>query len=725
MHSRAATHPHRRRRRRQALGAGLLLIALPAALPLLLWLLSFAYPFPDAELLARPPSRAFFDRDGNLLRLELGWHDCWLLPVDLDAISPHLVAATLAAEDRRFWQHAGIDWLAVGRAVRANLAGRRVASGASTLSMQLARLAVPGEPPGWRRKFKQTARAIDLERRFAKEWILEQYLNHAPYGGNLVGAEAAARHYFGKPARDLTLPEATLLAGLPQRPATLRPDRHPAAARRRQRYVLNQLAKHRPDLKLDPHTLATLPLELATPDRRARLFPAREPHFCRLAGRQTSAATIHTALDSQLQTILRTALAAQADHLAGVADGAAVVIENQGGLVRGLVGTLDFAALPAGQVDAANARRSPGSALKPFLYLAALDRGLIVPNTRLDDHEMAMPNYRPGNFDGHFRGQVRAVDALTQSLNTPAIRLLRELGPEEFLATLRQCGLRTLDRDAGEYGLALALGGGEVTLLELANAYAGLARGGHFHAWSCLDEPPPTPASSHPFAPDAVWLLNDILANLPLPGAAGLPLAWKTGTSNGLRDAWCIAFNRDVTIAVWLGNKDGTAAANLVGASAAAPVVANLFLALYRATPPPPVQAAATGLQAIAVCARSGLATTISCTTTEPAWRPADVLLRQCRLCRPQAAAELAPSPTPPIHLLSPAATTYIATDGTLELPVRTTAAGPATWFLDGRLWRRETGDFHATFPLGTHTLTRAATPTQPALSVTFRIAEP
>jgi penicillin-binding protein 1C len=752
--------------------------------------------FDENSLLAQRPSRVFTDRHGMVLRAELGDHDAWQISVPLTDISPQVAQAIVAVEDQRFWNHQGVDWLAVARAFFSNLRHGRIVSGASTLSMQLARMAKP-EPRSYATKLRQTYKALDLERRHNKQWILENYLNRAPYGGNLIGIEAAARCYFRKPASELSFDEATLLAGLPQRPSSLRLDRHPQAARERQKHViqcllengmlaaersqetiLSRLPATQPSDVAPPETLSKPPSEPHGPeseckgatspasadDRKRRAssptspdksrnrlgFPMSERHFCELAARESTASRVRTTLDPRLQSLTRQALRAQVETLAGVADGAAVIIENRTGAVRSLIGTLDFDAPENGQVNAACAKRSPGSALKPFIYLLALEGGLIVPETLVDDRPLVLKDYRPNNFDGSFSGTVSAREALTRSLNTPAVRLLRSLGPDYLLKSLRRCGIRSLDRGAEYYGLSLALGGGEVTLLELTNAYAGLARGGAFEPCHFTEKPETGfAAAQHGEELEAhgaclpkslqirrgsVALLADMLSTYPLPGCPAIPLAWKTGTSNGFRDAWCLGFNAEYTVGVWLGNKSGKASTALVGLNAAAPALASILQSIYRDRQPPPVQQNLAGVVPVTLCLESGLRAGPQCQQKTLKLAVQGIPLRLCGLPHQReqagkpvtARAERGEHATPATkpRILTPEPRTYWreVSGSSVALPLSTVADRECSWFIDGRYDGRHQKPFSRSFDSGTHQITCVCTTTGLADHVTISV---
>ncbi len=540
-----------------------------------------------------PPALAgtvLLDRDGLPLRVRLSADDRDLRPVDIASVSPWVVQALVAAEDQRFFRHPGIDPLALARALRQNLLYRRRVSGASTLSTQVVRLAEP-RPRTPRTKLIEAVKALDLEQRQDKQAILGQYLDRAPFGGTLHGIESAARSYFDKSAADLTLAEAALLAGLPQAPSRLRPDRHPDAAGRRMRYVLDRMVAN----GFITHAQRTQALrQPLLPPALSRPFHA--PHFCDLVllRHPETTGTLRTTLDSGLQQAVEAIVARHLRDLSRdrVTDVAVVVLEVETGAVRALVGSPDYHhRAHHGMVNSALALRSPGSTLKPLIYGLALEQGLLTPGALLDDSPMILRDTTFANFEPSFRGEVSVRDALVLSLNIPALRVTSRVGLRETLDLLHALGLATLDRPVESYGLGIALGGGEVRLLDLVNAYACLARGGRHRPYHLLEGEADTEAEFRVFSPETAFLLADMLGgserSLDLFGHVGdarLPrLAWKTGTSSGLRDAWTLAWNPDFVVGVWLGNHDGAGSPALVGARAAAPLAGDIFRHLGRA----------------------------------------------------------------------------------------------------------------------------------------------
>ena len=542
-------------------------------------------PFPEADLARLPAAVVLADRTGEPLRLKLaaGGYDC--RPGYVPDPAHWIGKAIVAAEDQRFWRHPGVDVLALARAVADNVAlGRRV-SGASTISTQVIRLAQPRRRT-LGTKCVEAFRALQLERRYDKQTILGMYLDRAPFGGNLVGIEAAARHYFAKRPADLSLAEAALLAGLPQSPSRLRPDRHLARARQRQAYVLERMEACGMITTDERAAAQAQPLAF---QRAPRPFAA--PHFCEMVGvpaRTADGAPLRTTLDLRQQRLAEDVLARHLQH-SPINSGAIVLLEVRTGAVRALVGSPDyFARETAGQVNGATARRAAGSTLKPFAYALALDRGLITPGMMIPDIPTRYRDLDPRNFSPEYRGLVSVRDALMLSLNLPAIEVEKRVGQERFWSTLRALGLGTIDQPAAHYGLGLVLGNTEVRLLDLANAYACLARGGVWFPPRLLENSRP-PAGRELFSPEACWLVAEMLSGeertMDIAGHAAdvrlPPMAWKTGTSAGLRDAWTVAWNPDYVIGVWLGNADGSPADELVGRLSATPIAWEVFRQLY------------------------------------------------------------------------------------------------------------------------------------------------
>ncbi|MCB1057707.1 MAG: penicillin-binding protein 1C [Acidobacteria bacterium] len=549
--------------------------------------LDHLFPFPFGRL-ERPAATVVEDREGEALRLFLPSDQRWRLPVTYDEMPEELRRAIIASEDQRFYEHPGVDPVAVARAAFDNLRARRVVSGASTLSMQIARMADPA-PRTLGSKLSEAFRALQLERRFSKRELLELYLNLAPYGGNLEGVGAAARFYFGKPVDRLALGEIALLVALPRSPTAFDPAQHPEAARQARDTVLRQLA----DRGTFSEQAVAEALRVPVPAAR-RPVPFAAPHFARyvasLGGRREGA-RIRTSLDRGMQTIAEAKLAAHIGRLRpeGIDNGAVLVVDNATRQVLAWVGSAGFGEdRYQGQVDGVLAKRSPGSTLKPFLYGAAFDGGKVVPATYLLDIPTDFAGYVAENYDGLYRGRVEAQQALLESLNAPAVRLLASVGVQPFLELLQHGGAKSLDRPAGRYGLPLILGSGEMTLFELVQLYTALADDGLSRPVTWSADARNEPGGERLMSEEAAWWVTELLLKVERPHLAGAwqltrnapAVAWKTGTSYGHRDAWAVGYSRRLTVGVWVGNFDGRARHGISGAGHAAPLLFDLFRAL-------------------------------------------------------------------------------------------------------------------------------------------------
>lgn len=550
------------------------------------------------------------DRYGLPLRLRTAGAE--VLPVKLQDVSPWLVLATVAAEDKRFFSHPGVDLRAAARAVWQNSKSGRTVSGASTITQQLARALEP-RPRTMLGKLSEMFSALRLEAAHSKEEILEGYFNGVSYGPRLTGAEAAARDYFGLPARDLSLAQAALLAGLPKSPVNYDPRRNPKAAFARQKLILRRLL----DLCLaDEENYRLAAAERVTVRPREEAFEA--PHFTRYVLSHSAGGKVRTTLDSRVQA---EAAAALRNHLAGlsashhVTNGAALVLDNATGDILAWVGSNDFFdERDAGQVDGVTALRQPGSALKPFLYALAFAKGARTSDLIDDSPMYAAGGHAPLNYDKTYHGKVRLREALACSYNVPAVRLAQRLGPAAFLAELRGFGFDSLDKPADHYGEGLALGNGEVRLMELAGAYAALARGG---IWlpSRWDTAAPGGAARRAIGRTEAYLVTSVLsdnaARSPAFGpnsAFNLPFdfAAKTGTTKDYRDNWAAGYTPEWTAAVWAGNFDGSPMRRVSGISGAAPVLKEIALTMRRLYGSTPFQRPP-GIRTVRVCPASGL----------------------------------------------------------------------------------------------------------------------
>ncbi len=570
-----------KRRRQKSFGQGRLaarrlacaLACAAMAAPLLWFGAARLLPFPNHLLLRPSQNLRLLDRDGNLLRrtLSVDGLDTYWLP--LAECGDWSAAALLSIEDQRFYLHSGVDPGAVVRAFGQNLRNRRVVSGASTISTQLIRLVEP-RPRTFSSKVVEAFRATQLELRYDKEFILEQYLNRAPFGGNRKGLATAARRYYGKEARHLAAGEAALLAGLPQSPSRFRPDRHAELAEQRRETVLRRMREEK--------VLETMPwLEFGP---RWRPPPLRAPHFTdwllrRHRGRDGD---LTTTLDSDLQSRLEQVVAAaRQDPLYRELDGIGlVVIEPATGAIRAWVGGWDYAHPQHGQVDCVTRPRAPGSTLKPLAYALAMQQGWLTPKTMLVDRAMAYADYRPRNMSRQADGKVTARDALVRSLNLPAIALVERIGLPDWFELLGQAGIGLPAAVPANAGLGSVIGGGlEVSLLELTAAYSAFANRGVLVAPRGVEQ---EKVETLPlFHPGVAWWITDILSGRErdfslyghLAETERPALAFKTGTSNGHRDGWAVGWNGDWLIGVWLGRMDNRAVHGLAGASHAVPML--------------------------------------------------------------------------------------------------------------------------------------------------------
>ena len=593
-----------------------------------------AYTFaPKPDLYAHTSfSTLAMDRHGKPLQLTPAADGRYRLFTPLADIAPAAIEATLLYEDRDFHNHAGVSLEALARAAWTTYVRRERRVGGSTITMQLARLRfrfATRTPLG---KLRQVVQALQIERHYDKEEILEAYLNLAPYGGAIEGLGTASRIYFDKPAAALNLGEALALAVIPQNPVA----RFPAAPGGREallaaRERLLGSWRRRADIAEDESTTTATSLLALTPRFRSpTALPRRAPHFVRDHLPPTGKARVRTTLDLSLQTMMETRLR---DHVQrhrrdGIHNAAALLLDHRAAQVLALAGSAAFLdAAIAGQVNGVTARRAPGSTLKPLLYGLALEAGLLHPMSLLKDAPRRFAGFTPENFDRGFLGPVFARDALIHSRNVPTVTTLARFGVGRFRDWLAQAGVARL-RPADDYGLALALGGAEVTMIELARLYAMLATGGQLRNMNTVlgQESPAAPARL--MSAEAAFLTLDALFDVPRPGVPGLfpdrqpAVAWKTGTSFGFRDAWSIGVFDRYTLAVWVGNFDGSPNPAFVGRTAAAPLFFGIADSLPRSVlqPQRPAPAPTLNLRRVAVCAPTGDLPGPHCPRTARSW---------------------------------------------------------------------------------------------------------
>lgn len=527
------------------------------------------------------------DRNGKLLRPFITKDGYWRLPVTSAEVDPRFLQMLITYEDKRFYEHGGVDPWALARAAWQALTAGRIVSGGSTLTMQVARLLEPRPGRRLSDKLAEMIRAVQIEQRLSKQQILDLYLTLAPYGGNIEGTRAASLAYFGKEPRRLSTAESALLVALPQAPETRRPDRHPQRAATARNRVIARLAN---DGLVNTDQAEAASLEEAPKGRLA--FPMFAPHVAeRLAKQAPPGSVQQTSIERELQSALETLARERALAIGSGVAAAILVADNQTGEIRAHVGgTGYFDAIRAGQMDLASAIRSPGSTLKPFIYGLAFEDGVVHPETLIDDRAIRYGAYAPENFDDSFHGTVTVRTALQQSLNVPALQILNVVGPDRLSARLTNAGVKlVLPENAGP-GLAVGLGGAGVRLTDLTALYVALARGGEpvKLSWQMEERRNAVPLRRL-FEPPATWMIGDVLKGAPTPqNALGGQIAFKTGTSYGYRDAWAIGYDGTTTIAVWVGRPDGAAVPGVVGRLAAAPILFEAFQRLGPSRKPFP-----------------------------------------------------------------------------------------------------------------------------------------
>ena len=580
---------------------------------LILVALAYVVPLPDRDT---GWSTVVEYRDGKPAYVFLAPDDKWRLQTELEGVDPKFVDSLVALEDKRFWSHHGVDPIAVVRAAWSDVTQARRVSGGSTLSMQLARLLEP-RARTIPNKLADMFRAVQLDMRLPKREILAEYLSRTPYGENVEGIEAASWSYFGHGPQHLTPLEIATLLAVPQGPARYAPS--PAnrdRLRARRDAILDKLiaagvfdpvdavaARADADMDAPPDHLRPMPREAA---HAAIWLHEHHPGMLR----------IRSTLDAGAQALVDREVKLRAPELQrhGIFGGAVVVVDHRTREVVALAGNLDFAdALHGGQIAMFDHARSPGSALKPFLYAYAIDHGLALPEYLVPDVPMQYGTYRPRNFDGNWSGLVTLKDALAKSLNLPFVELLQQVGIEQFVAALAEGGVSEARAAPGQYGLSMIIGGIEVTPLELAGLYAALAEDGGYAPlrFTALDLPRvPEPL----FGRGASFLTRQALSLKDRPDfprrreVAGVPaeIHWKTGTSFGFRDAWAAGSGPEYTAVVWTGNVDHTPSAELVGSEAAGPLLFDVLEGVADHARKPQAQQPPDDLTYVEVCAYSG-----------------------------------------------------------------------------------------------------------------------
>lgn len=539
----------------------------------LAWVL---FPFPVERLEKWPVSPSILDVKGRSLLSIVGSDDQWRLPVKMDEISNWLKLATVAVEDERFYNHFGVDPLAVMRAAGQNITSGKIVSGASTLNMQLCRM-MDDQPRTLKAKIIESFRALQLNHLMNKDEILEYYFNTAPYGGNIRGVEAASLRYFGRHTKDLNLAQAALLAGLPQSPSRYRPDRNLEAAMKRQHIVLTRMFEENMINESQFQQAMSCPIELNNQQITQEAYHAA--WYALNERREGGRTTINLDIQKRVEELAKKHL----DKLPKDSELSIVVIDINESAIISMIGSGNNADPKDGQVNGALAKRSPGSTLKPFIYAAAFEAGRLNSNSTVYDIPISRGGWTPANFDKNFSGPVTVTEALQRSLNIPAILVAEEIGLSRCCGILQSVGITMPPGSQKRGGLSLAVGGIEVNLLELTNAYATLGRDGIRKSPRIFTDQ--STSESIALSPNVCRSISDILSShmrCPIGMETIAPedmpfFMWKTGTSSGRRDAWAIGHNRRYSIGVWVGHFRGTGRIDYVGAQAAEPLLAELF----------------------------------------------------------------------------------------------------------------------------------------------------
>ncbi len=555
----------------------LLLFAISGVLGLCIFMLAWSlFPFPIERLEKWPVSPSVLDVKGRPLLSIVGSDDQWRLPLKMEEISNWLKLATVAVEDERFYNHCGVDPLAVLRAAVQNITSGRIVSGASTLNMQLCRM-MDDRPRTLKAKIIESFRALQLNKLMSKDEILEYYFNAAPYGGNIRGVEAASLRYFGIHTKDLNLAQAALLAGLPQSPSRFRPDRNLEAAIKRQHVVLARMLEENMITESEFQQAVSCPVELNNQQIPNEAYHAA--WYALSQRREGGRTTINLDIQRQVEKCAKLHL----DNFPKDSELAIVVIDINESAIVSMIGSGNNYDPKDGQVNGALAKRSPGSTLKPFIYAAAFEAGRLNSSSIVYDIPISRAGWTPSNFDKNFTGPVTVTEALQRSLNIPAIIVLEEIGLARCYGTLQAVGMNLPSDSQRRGGLSLAVGGIETSLLDLTNAYATLGRDGIRKSPGIFTDQ--LTSGSLALSPNICRSISDILSSqmrcpmgMETVASEDMPyFMWKTGTSSGRRDAWAIGHNRKYAIGVWVGRFRGTGRIEYVGAQAAEPLLAELF----------------------------------------------------------------------------------------------------------------------------------------------------
>ncbi len=532
-------------------------------------------------------STVVLDSDGNIMRVYLNKKSQWIIPPGEKSIPPKLEKSVITFEDKRFYSHFGVDILAIGRAAKTNLYRKKRVSGASTITMQVARLMRPKER-GFLNKGIEIIQAVKIEFFYKKNEILKLYLEHAPYGNNIIGYRTASLKYFGIEPENLTWSQAAVLAVIPKNPNLVRSKSGKEEIFKKKNMVLKKLYNNN-IIDKESYLLASIEEVKIT----SNSFPICAPHLSDRIKKEHFGKSVKTTINREIQNSVNELVK---QHMfgfnkLGISNCAAIVAETATGKVRAYVGSNNyFDYKNSGQVDGVMAFNSTGSILKPFLYALMIDEGKLVPQTKIEDIPRSYNGYSPYNMNMKFSGMVTAKDALISSLNSPAVMLLKDYGYENFYTFLKESGMSSLFREPDGYGLSLILGGAEGSLYDIAGMYASLGNYGKFGKLSYLESSDKNQDKKRLISQGASWMILESLRELRRPGTEYYwksfsnqwQIAWKTGTSYGNRDAWAVGVSPQWTIGIWLGNFNEKECKALSGIEAAAPLFFSIFASLPK-----------------------------------------------------------------------------------------------------------------------------------------------
>ena len=536
-------------------------------------------------------STVVLDDEGRILSAYLNNEDKWRLKTNVEEVSPFFLKAIIEKEDKYFYYHPGVNPVAIFRAFASNIQKKKRVSGASTITMQVVRIIYPKDRTYFN-KVAEIIRAFQLELHYSKKEILALYLNLIPFGSNVEGIKAASYVYLQKPPSQLSLAQAMVLSLIPNRPSLLISGKNNSQLEFFKNKWLKLFEKqaifNKNEIVLAQNESVNL---------KRSTFLKRAPHISDRLTAESASPYIHTSIHAAYQLQVEKQLTAYLQRLEtiGVKNGMAMVVDNKTMKVLVYCGSADYKnRIDGGQVDGITSVRSPGSALKPYLYALALEKGIINPKATLYDIPTDFGGFKPENFDDTFRGQVSMQDALQQSLNIPAVKTLDEYGIGDFLIEMKKADFKSIKKNEDKLGLSAILGGCGVSMEEMVRLYATFANGGPFQELNFTSNPnlPKTPAKAL-LDPASCYIISDILSGIQRPDFPNnfdftfrLPkIAWKTGTSFGKRDAWAIGYNPDYTVGVWLGNFSGESIPQLSGAAVATPLLFQIFNAIEKNKP--------------------------------------------------------------------------------------------------------------------------------------------